>query len=169
MAKIAKKVINVEEGSVTWTFQDGEQITAFLKDNTPETNHQLALHGLSAKGGDSYAGAGDVEEEGGNPISWAKGVLRGVLSNLKAGLWSVRAEGGVRVTQLALAVAAVYGIAAEAAAEKLSEMEDEKKKALSANPKVASKLAQLKAEAAAKRAAAAQAQLDASDDELPRL
>jgi hypothetical protein len=169
MAKIAKKIINVEGNSVSFKFSDGSEITANLNELSQDTLKQVALHGISAKLGDSYAGAGDVEEEGGDPIAWAKAEVARIWANLKAGLWSVRSEGGVRVTVLAQAVAAVYNISPEAAAEKLSEMDEEKKKALSAAPKIAAKVAGLKAEAAAKRAAAAQAALSSSGEDLPSL
>lgn len=170
MAKIAKKLISVESNSVTFKFADGSEVVTRLSELPPESLKQLALHGASAKLGDSYAGAADVEEEGGNPVTWAKGEVTKIWENLKQGLWNVRGEGGVRVTVLAQAVAAVYGISPEDAAEKLSEMEDEQKKALAAAPKIAAKVAALKAEAAAKRAQAAAANLSASDDvELPVL
>lgn len=169
MAKIAKKSINVETNTVTFLFSDGSEQACNLSELPPEMVKQLALHGASAKLGDAYAGAGDVEEEGGDPIAWAKSVVASGWASLKAALWSVRAEGGVRVTVLAQAVAAVYNITAEQAAEKLSEMSEEKKKALSANPKVAAKVAGLKAEAAMKRAASAQAQLAGASDELPAI
>ncbi len=170
MAKIAKKVLNVETNSVTFQFKDGAEISVCLNELPAETLAQLALHGASAKLGDSYAGAGEVAEEGGDAIAWAKQTVQGVWESLKNGLWSVRSEGGVRVTQLAHAVASVYGISPEEAAEKLADLEDDKKKALTAAPKIAAALAQLKAEAAAKRAAVAQAQLaGGASSELPLL
>lgn len=169
MAKIAKKIISVEGNSVTFKFSDGSEQVANLSELSAETLKQLALHGASAKLGDSYASAGEIEEEGGDPIAWAKSIVTQTWNNLKQGLWSVRGEGGVRVTVLAQAVAAIYGITPEEAAEKLSDMDEEKKKALSAAPKVAAKVASLKAEAAAKRAAAAQAALSGGDSELPSL
>ena len=168
MAKIAKKTINVEGNSVTFKFSDGSEQVANLNELSAETLKQLALHGASAKLGDSYASAGEIEEEGGDPIAWAKGIVSTTWNNLKQGLWSVRGEGGVRVTVLAQAVAMVYGITPEQAAEKLAEMDEDKRKALSAAPKIAAKVAGLKAEAAAKRAAAAQAAAG-SDEALPTL
>lgn len=169
MAKIAKKVINVEANSVAFKFSDGSEIAVNLGELSQDTLKQLALHGVSAKLGDNYAGAAEVEEEGGDPIAWAKEQVRQTWENLKQGLWTVRGEGGVRVTVLALAIAAVYGITPEEAAEKLSEMDDEKKKGLQAAPKIAAKVASLKAEAAAKRAAAAQAALAGGAGDLPTL
>ena len=51
-----KKKIDVEAKTVTFTFEDDSTQVLELGNLTPEMQTQLALHGLSQKAGDSYAG-----------------------------------------------------------------------------------------------------------------
>lgn len=151
-----KKSVSVEDQSVSLTFEDGQAAIHALNELKPETVVQLALHGLSQKLGDSYAGAKDKALE----------LSAAVWKNLIAGDWTVRGEGGVRVTQLARAL--VMKLKAEGqeiteadAAEKLKDIDDDSKKAITAA--LASELAQIKAADAAIAASKAQEKADSSE------
>ncbi len=143
-----KKAIDIEEQTVSLTFENGNTLICALADLSPETVVQLALHGLSQKEGDSYAGNKDQAE-----------VLAGnVWDNLTAGNWSVRGEGGPRVTQLVRALvmklaAAGKEITEADAATKVADFDDDKKKALTAA--LTAELAEIKAGDAQKAAEAA--------------
>ena len=66
---------------------------------------RLAVHGSSQKFGDSYASAGSKEQ----PLSYAKGRVKEVHEQILAGDWRVTGEGGVKITQLARALARATG------------------------------------------------------------
>lgn len=143
-----KKNANYETGSVDFTFEDGATAGHTLGNLKPEMQARLALHGLSQKLGDSFASDRD---------NAAAHVAR-VWKNLQDGDWSVRGEGGPRVTQLARAMSEVMGQPIEKCIEVLGTMgeSDEgksQKKALAANPQIASSMARIRAEDAAKKAA----------------
>jgi len=148
-----KKAIDIEAQTVSLTFENGNTLICALADLSPETVVQLALHGLSQKEGDSYAGNKDQAE-----------VLAGnVWDNLTDGNWSVRGEGGPRVTQLVRAL--VMRLAAEGkeitesdAATKVAEFDDDKKKALTAA--LTAELAQIKSADAQRAAEAAKKKAD---------
>lgn len=145
-----KKTTSIDDQSVTIKFEDDSSASLSLTDLTPEITMQLALHGLSQKLGDSYAGP--------EKRALAPEVVAGVIQGLKDGNWTVRGEGGTRVTQLARALVLYMKeqgqeITEQDAAEKLHGMEDENKKAITAALNV--QLTQIKATdaaAAAKRA-----------------
>ena len=139
-----KKIIDTEAKSVTFNFgEDQEPLGLSLNDLPEEIVTHLALHGLSQKGGDSYAGKADEAPQH----------VAAIFDQLKEGNWTSRASGsgGPRVTQLATAISTVLGIELNEVVEKLAGMEAEQRKAISNEPKVAAELARIKAEAAAKR------------------
>ena len=93
----------------------------------------------------------------------ATSLVAGVWKNLIDGNWSVRGEGGTRVTQLARALVLFLKsqgteISDSDAAEKIADMEDEAKKAL--NSALQPQLAQIRLEDAQKKAANAKAEGD---------
>ena len=151
---MAKKATKGIEGDVlTITFEDGNVLTTDLNNIPAEIQSRLAMHGLSQKLGDSYAGA-ETEE--------AFGKASGVAEDLLAGNWSTRvAASGPRSTQLAEALAAATSQPLEAAAAKLETMDDDQKKRLRAHPSIKMELAKIKATKAA--AAAEKALADAAD------
>ena len=74
--------------TVTWTFSDGTFRSRKVSEYPQELIIALAAHGLSAKGGDSYASAG-------GDLSFGITALDRVLTNLDAGLFSgPRGSGG---------------------------------------------------------------------------
>jgi hypothetical protein len=163
-----KKLADVEAQAVSITFEDESIISAALSELDDNIVNQLALHGLGQKLGDSYAGGKEIRDAGGDVQQWAKDNVTRVWANLVAGDWTVRGEGGPRITQLAQAVAEVFGVTVEQAADKLGEMEKEQKAAVAKAPKVAAKLAEIKAAKAQEQAAAAQKAAEGAAD-LPSL
>lgn len=150
MAKKATK--KIEGTAVVITFEEtGDNLSVDLKDLKPEIVERLALHGLSQKLGDSYAGAEANE---------AFDKAAGVAKDLAEGNWTTRvAAGGPRSTQLAEALAAATGKSLEEAVAKLEDMDDEQKKALRSHPQIKAELARIKAEKAAAAAAKANAEV----------
>lgn len=142
MAKKATK--SIEGDLLTIAFETGETILANLADIPADILSRLAMHGMSQKLGDSYAGVDGAE---------AAEKANGVLTDLLAGNWSTRvAASGPRTTQLAEALAAATGKTLEEAAGVLENMDDEAKKDLRKHPQIKVHLAALKAAAAAKAA-----------------
>lgn len=140
------KEYDVETGEFSFTFSDGSITSGNIADFPADTQKQLTLHGVSQKGGDSYAGAkGNVAE--------AKASLEDVLNQLKAGVWRAgRGEGESRprLGELSEAISRIKGCALEAATAAVEKATDEQRKTWRANAKVKSVIATIRAEAAAK-------------------
>ena len=153
---MAKKATKKIEGDViTITFEEtNETLTVDINDIPADIQSRLAMHGLSQKLGDSYAGA-DAGE--------AFGRANGVASDLKEGNWSTRvAASGPRTTQLAEALAAATGKTIEECAAKLETMDEDAKKGLRSHSQIKAELAKIKARKAAE--AAEKAAADSSTD-----
>ena len=123
MAKIASKVVDVASQTVSFTFADGTHRSVSLEDLKPEIVTQLALHGLSQKGGDSYSGAESVSE--------AIEKLNSTVDMLIAGDWSAgrSATGGIWVDAMAQAA----GVSREEALVKWNEADSDTRKSLKAH------------------------------------
>lgn len=100
-----------QPAGVAFTFPDGHVETIRLSELPREMVERLAVHGLSQKGGDSYASAGNED----NPLAAAKEWLAATLKDLRAGAWRVTTAGGFRATMLAKALARVTGRTVEEA------------------------------------------------------
>lgn len=150
MGKIASKAVDAEQGLVTITPEGGEAITANLADMPDEIVRQLALHGLSQKLGDSYAGAGQEE----NPVAVITANVTGLIDQLKAGTWSSRSGGGggPRVTLLAEAIHRVTGKELEECTAVVGDMSNEDKATWRKHPQVAKAIAEIRAEREAEKA-----------------
>ena len=136
MAKIAKKIVG--DNSVTFSFSNGKDIVAKLSELPEEIVHRLALHGLSQKGGDSYASA--------DSIGTAVANLTEVVGNLRRGIWATKATGG----KLAEALQRATGQPLEDCIAKLQGMDDKAKADLRKHPQIKLAIAQIDAENAAK-------------------
>jgi hypothetical protein len=149
-ANMPKKIVNVEAQSVSFEFEDKSVLTIALSELSPATVIRAALHGISQKGGDSYAGAKDEAD----PIAFAKAQVADVIRNLQAGDWRAAStgSGGSRISDLAKALAAATGKPVEEIHESLAEATDEQKKEFAKIPKVAAHLQRIKAEKAIERA-----------------
>jgi hypothetical protein len=146
MAKKAEK--KIEGDVITIKFlETNEELVVDINKIPAETISRLAMHGLSQKLGDSYAGANEGE-------SFAK--ASAVAGDLIEGNWSTRvAASGPRSTQLAAALAAATGQTLEDCAAKLESMDDDAKKELRAHPQIKMELANIKAKKAQEDAAKA--------------
>lgn len=158
---MAKKATKTIDGDViTIRFEEtNEELQVNINDIPAETISRLAMHGLSQKLGDSYAGA-EVAE------SFAR--CSAVAGDLREGNWSTRvAASGPRTTQLAEALAAATGKTLEEAAGKLETMDEDAKKGLRAHPQIKVELANIKARKATEAAAkAAEGAVDVAPIEI---
>ena len=163
-----KKSTNVESKTVTFDDGAGNVQTFELDKCTPEIVIQLALHGASQKGGDSYAGARKAVEELDITIEdYAIQQVDNVISQLYAGDWNLRTGGGgPQITDLARAISEITGQPEAACIEMLGEQDKEMKKSLRADPKVKVILARLTAERAVKKAASAEKAAEGKESNL---
>jgi hypothetical protein len=144
-----KKAVDIESGTVTFTFEDETSQTFELSRAEAVVRH-LALHGASQKIGDSYAGAGDEE----NPLAYAKAAVADLIARLYAGEWKQSGGGGAKAMPVIVqAFAAVSGKSLEEAFEVYDCLTDDEKKALAKKPRIAAKVAAIKLERAAAKAA----------------
>jgi hypothetical protein len=147
--KVASK--NIEGTTLSIDFENGEKLSISLNDLSSEIVEQLALHGLSQKVGDSYAGSGgDVAE--------AISLATAVVERLKNGEFKAKREStGTtgRVTDLARALAQIVGVDLAEAVAKIDGMEKSEKTALRRHPQVAAVCADLAKQRAEERAAEA--------------
>ena len=154
MAKKAEKTIDGDIITIKF-LETNEELVVDINDIPAETISRLAMHGLSQKLGDSYAGADAAE-------SFAR--ADGVAGDLRDGNWSTRvAASGPRTTQLAEALAAATGKTLEEAAAKLETLDDDAKKGLRAHPQIKVELANIKAKKAAEAAVKAAADSEGQD------
>ena len=155
---MAKKTVAVETKSVSFDFGDAGTVVFNLSKVTDEMLIQLALHGVSQKGGDSYAGAKAATDGTDiDPNEWAMLECQGTIDQIYAGDWSVRRAGsGTTVTDLARALAEVLPDWTESdAAQRIADASKEDKAALRAHPDVKAVLERLRAERATAKAEAA--------------
>lgn len=157
---MAKKTVSVETKTVVFEFGEAGNVTFDLSKVDDAMLTQLALHGASQKGGDSYAGAKSATDGTKiDPNEWAKAECQRVVEQIYAGEWTVRrASGGPGVTDLARALAEVMPDVTEAeAAERLADASKEDKAALRKHPQIKAVLERLRAERAQAKAEAAEA------------
>lgn len=147
---MAKKTVNVEDGTVTFDFGEAGQTVINYDELPADIQRQLGLHGLSQKGGDSYAGAKSAcAESDMDPEVWSKGQVDSVAQQLAEGNWAVRAGGGgPAITDLARALAEATGSDLEDAVERLADADKDTKNALRKHPDIASVLARIRRERA---------------------
>lgn len=143
MAKIASKIVG--DGFVRFEFADGEFLQCTLdKIVSADVMGRLALHGISQKVGDSYAGAESVKE--------ARLLAEGVWRNLVSGLWVVKATRGGKIVE---ALHRVTGQPIDVCLDKFAGMDEAAKKNLRKHPAIKKALAEIEAERAAAVAEAA--------------
>lgn len=151
-----KKNANFEAQTIGFDFGDAGELAVAMADLPVEIVANLAVHGLSQKLGDSYAGAkGAVEELDMTADEWARAQVESVFKQLAEGNWTTRTPGGTQVTDLARALAIVMaddGVTEQMAAEKLSETGKEEKAELRKHPAVKAELDRIRLERAAAKA-----------------
>lgn len=145
MAKFALCKKKKGETGVSFAFANGRAVEVLLSE-IPESLHvALAVHGLTQKGGDSYAGAENADE--------AFELLGAVLDTLKRGLWTERAPAAEREDPIELLAEAIVlqraskGIEVSLAmvAEKLKSLAKQERAILRATPDISVELAKVKA------------------------
>ncbi len=135
MGKVAKKV--VDENGVTFSFINGEELTCNLHDLPEAIVHKLALHGLSQKVGDSYAGAESVSE--------ALGMAGSTWNNLVSNQWATKSQRGRKTVA---AMARGLGKSYSECLEVWTAMSKEKKAALKKHPTILKAMAEIDLERA---------------------
>ena len=96
-----KRTIDVENLSVTWTFEDGKTRTWSYEDLPDDMRLRAALFGMCETGGNSYAGSAQQE----NPLQFCKEQLEKRIANIERGQWSGGSgTGGGRVDDLTQAM-----------------------------------------------------------------
>ncbi len=98
---LCKKVVDLEAGTVAFAFTDAETVTFNIGDLDEKGLRRAALHGISQKGGDSYAGVKSVKEAQENLVK--------TLQAVEKGDWSTRVPGEPRITVLVSALARAAG------------------------------------------------------------
>lgn len=134
--KIAKKIVG--DDFVKFEFANGEILVCSLDDLSEETVRKLAVHGLSQKEGDSYAGAESIAEA----VSSAKTVW----NNLVNDLWTVKVSRGGRMVE---ALVRATGKTFEECLEKYTDMDEAAQKDLKKHPAIVQALADIEVERAA--------------------
>lgn len=150
---IAEKSYNAESGILTFTFSDKTTLDINVKELPAETLILAAAHGISQKGGDSYASAGTKAEEAGlTPVKWAYRQCEAVLDSIKKGEFTrAGAGGGGEPSLIAVALSQITGCTIEAAEDAVEKLTKEQVKALRARPDMAAKIAAIQATRAAAR------------------
>ena len=139
----AKKKVDDANNLVAFTFSDGRVLTAGMDEFNISIIRRLALHGLSQKIGDSYAGDESVRE--------AFDSANETLNDLLKGEWSTRTPGEPKIGLLIDGLFRVRqvkdpAITIERVRAVVEAMDAEKKKALRANPQIKSAMADIQAE-----------------------
>lgn len=133
--------------SVRFEFANGEVLMCDLNDLTEEMRDRSALHGISARVGDSFAGAAKESD----PVAWAYEQAKATWRAMQGGDWSVRrSEGSI----LAEALARVTVRTLEEAVAAIAKLDDEAKKKLAKAPSIKLAVAQIALERATKAAEA---------------
>jgi hypothetical protein len=152
---IAKKSVNTENGSVTFNFSNGKTATVSLFDFDSAMYQRFALHGMSQKFGDVYAGIKDPNE--------AFAAFQETVEAAKAGDWRQTAErtgdgGAIIDAILRVRQAAGSDISRDEVVTKWSGYDEATQKKVRSHPDIKAALAQIAAERAAERAAKAEAE-----------
>ncbi len=153
-------------GKVTFTvLESGEVLECNVGEIFPgfkdlsSVAKRLAVHAVNAKVGDSAA----------DPKEPAYEAMKTTWDQLVAGEWSTRGEGGAggaRVTVLAEAIAQVKGLDVADVAARLAELDDDTKKGLRKNAKVAAAIATIQAAKAKAKAKAAGKEAEGAEDDF---
>lgn len=149
----ASKSINIENGTVTFEFADGDKpLVVQAKDFPREVQAHATLHGFSQKIGDAYAGAESPED--------ARNLALAVVEQLKTQGWTqprASGGGGSGVTILVDALARATGQDRAKCSEVVSKLDPEQQKALKKRPEVKAQVEAIKAERAIARQKEAEA------------
>ncbi len=169
-----KYAIDVPAGTVTLVFDHGTKVVMTASEIHESCRMPTLLYGMRQKVMDKAAGA--LKAAGVDPTEaeverMREKMVREMWSRMIDGSAFTRSGDGIgRVSYLAEAVRDLYGITLDEARAKVASLSDENRKGLEANPKVAARVAAIRAEVAAKKAAEAQEKAEGDEeDELPEL
>lgn len=156
---MAKKTTDIEARTVAFDFDDGEASIVIEYDKLSDAMKiHAGLHGISQKGGDSYASAKKTcAETGADPVEWSRAQCEQVQTQLYNDDWTVRVAGAGTTTDLAVAFE-------EVTSETLSpDLDADQKKALRAHPQIKAVLDRIKLERQARKAAVSEALAETAD------
>jgi hypothetical protein len=135
--KVCTKQVN--NNGVVFTFANGDVVEAVLNKMPEEIVHQLALHGLSQKIGDSYASS--------ESVAAAVVSATNTTSNLIAGLWATKSSNGGKIVE---ALSRVTGKTHSECLDAFNAMGKEQKADLRKHPEIKVALAKIEVERASK-------------------
>lgn len=141
------KEYDLDTGVVTFTFGNGTVEEIDSNKLSEEISKQCKLHGISQKGGDSYAGRSKT-----NDYAGAIEDLKGVRDALYAGSWGVARDDDARprLAELAEAIAKLKNAPIEKAMAAVEAATDEQRKAWRTNAEVKHAIQQIRLEKAQK-------------------
>ena len=139
---LCKKTVDVEAGTVTFEFTNDQTVVFDLATLDEAGMKRAALHGISQKGGDSYAGLKSADE--------AQKSLVATLEAVEKGEWNTRTPGEPRIGVLVQALARAAGKTEEEAQAVVDSLDEETKKALAKDPAIKKAKAEIALEKASK-------------------
>lgn len=145
LTKILPEGIGGKAKTVQFVLGNGLRAELCLDEVSAEMMLQLAVHGLSQKGGDSTSGFSKARDFAG-----AYAALTTVLDNLRNGVWASRAGGGT--SDLVTAIARILGCSQEEAQSKVEKASEEQLAQIKRHPQINKVVKELQA-ARAKEAA----------------
>ena len=152
LSKILPQDVGGKAKTVIFALGNGARVELSLADLPAETLEQLAIHGLSQKGGDSTSSMSKERD-----FASAYAAITSVCDNLRNGVWASRA--GASTSDLVTAIATILKISEEEAQAKVDKSTEEQLLAIKKNPQVKEVITKLQAERA-KLAAKAAPKLD---------
>lgn len=140
----SKREVDLDNNTVSFVFgDDGEDVVVDPTEFPEEIQKRLVLHGMSQKGGDSFAGVK------GN-FQLARANLREVIDELRQGNWRSSGDERPRLGELAEAISRIKGIDLEKVKTAVEAASDEQRKNWRSNAAVKAEIAKIRAENAAK-------------------
>ncbi len=152
LSKILPSDVGGKPRTVQFLFGNGSRLELGLDAVPAATLEDLALHGLSQKGGDATSGFSKDRD-----FTGAYGAVATVLDNLRNGVWTSRA--GSSTADIVVAIARILKIDEEAAQKKVDTATEEQLTAIRKNPQIREVITKLQAERA-KEAAKSAPKLD---------
>ena len=137
--KIAKRLFDVDTGTLQFEFSDGFNTTYKLTDLPEAMQSRVALHGLAAKLGDGFSKTTGCDQ--------AREQTADIWANLIAGDWTAGSR-GAGTSRLAQAIANVSGQPLADVVKTLSDLNAKTRKIIRNEPAVAREMARLEVEAA---------------------
>jgi len=158
--------VTTDNGALTLTFADGQQLTIAPSELSAEIRQQALLHGLKQKLVDAAAIPCDTTTGKPATIEQKFAAVKAVHDRLLAGEWNQRAAGGAGGSKGLLQAALERLYPSKDIAAWLDRLDDKQKAALRASAAVAPIIETIKAERAARKPDVAAIDADAMLKEL---